>query len=469
MVEDKRPPRNASALIGRDRPLPHARESEQHILGVALMDEQQAHSIRAKLKANAMFYSPSHGAIFDAIVSLLDQEKAPDQLLVASELEKQGKLKEAGGRAYLAEIAGEYGWLSSQIDHHLDLVTQAFMRRKTIGLCADALGRSFDTTEEISDILTDVEEELRGVYAHFDSEGVRPIGEYVAGALDNIEATRHSDEESAGLSTGSDSVDSYFRLRPGEMIVVAARPSIGKSALAMNWQTLLSVLFSHPTLLFSIEMDGEKLAERVLNNLTDSQLGKWGAGDFDSETGGKVANAVDRLKKAELYIDESADIGVVDIRARARQYVREAGVELVAVDYLQIIREKGRLRHRNRESVISMFSQQMKAMAKELKIPVVILAQLNRQAEGEVPRLSHLRESGSIEQDADVVVMLNRERGTGDNDTVFFDAELIIAKNRNGATDVIDARFYPKTQTWVFPDKYGAFLEDEDSYMNREF
>lgn len=442
-------------MIG-DQPLPHDLEIEKSVLGMLILDLRETAPIACrKLRHDGMFYDQRHSLIFNSIMRLAENAMDIDMTLLCNELERVGFLEDVGGRAYVLDVANSTASVAL-FEKYADTLVDMAVKRKMIAASVDTMMKCYDVQCTAKDIIDDAGASLTEIAATKIVAKVRPIGETVLEALEFIEATQAGDTDKIGLSWGYGRLDDLLLLRPGEMIVVAGRPSLGKTAFAVNIAENLAVKRGIPVGMFSLEMSQWMLTVRMMcagarvniKELRGLSQSKWQ----------ELLEAGARLKEAPFYVDDSSDCDIMDIRTTARQMKREYGIRIVMVDYLQFVKAIARGVTQNREVQVAEISRNAKAMARELELPVVILAQLNRQAEsGEGPRVSQLRESGAIEQDADVIALLNRGREP-EPGAEGIEAELIVAKNRNGPTGIVPFTFFPK---WTrFEER--SRIDDED-------
>jgi len=442
-----------SPLLVGDRPLPHNEDAEIAVLGSMLLDPENAiDAAVARLNFPGSFFHPGHQTIFDTLVELCaDRRKSGIDLLSLSDaLDRRGRLEEIGGASYLARILNSVP-SAANVDKYVDIVYDDAVLRRIIASGADIVGQCFDRERSVKELLDAFEEEILGISELHAASAAVPVGEVILKAIDLLDKLRQKDPSVMGLSSGFPDLDALITgFRPGEMIVLAARPSIGKTALALNVACNIA-MNDNPTAvgIFSLEMGTELLVLRLLCTLARVSLGDIRDGAISQARWQGITQQGERLKKAPIYIDDAGTLDIDDLRHRARQMWRKHDVRMIIVDYLQLVRPVSSNRNSTRENEVSQISARLKALAKELNIPVLVLAQLNRQASqpGQRPRLSHLRESGAIEQDADIVALLHRDRDVETDQGVHIDegmdAELIIAKNRNGPTGLVPLTFIP--------------------------
>jgi len=442
-----------SPLLVGDRPLPHNDEAEVAVLGSMLLDPEGAVDVAtAKLKFERSFFNPNHQTIFDTLVEETSERRrgSMDLLSLADALDRKGRLDEVGGASYLARILNSVP-SAANIEKYVDIVYEHAVLRRLIASAAGIVGECFDRERPAKELLDAFEEEILSIAGLHAAAAAVPVGDVIMKAIDLLEKLRHKDRSVMGLSSGFPDLDALITgFRPGEMIVLAARPSIGKTALALNIACNIA-LNDEPAGVgfFSLEMGTELLVLRLLCTLAKVSLGDIRDGAISQARWQGITQQGERLKNAPIYIDDTGALDIDDLRHRARQMWRKYDIQMIIVDYLQLVRPVLASRNSTRENEVSQISARLKALAKELGVPVLVLAQLNRQASqpGQRPRLSHLRESGAIEQDADIVALLHRDRDVENQQGVHIDegmdAELIIAKNRNGPTGLVPLTFIP--------------------------
>lgn len=454
---------NVSVLRLEGRRMPHDEEAEIAVLGSILLDPKTALDIaRTRLgkvgaKADAggkrnAFYNPSHQIIFDAIVQAADgNQERPDAITLADQMERNGQLELIGGRAYLAQVANSVP-SAANIEQYAEIVRQNAVLRALIGAGIDLVDSCFGPVEDAQVLADRIEQEVMELGTG-DSEGALvTVRELTKPALQYINELMQGNPGARGLSSGFKGVDKLITgLRPGDMFVLAARPSIGKTALALNMAASLAMDGENPVPVgfFSLEMPAKLLVIRLICSESRVGLSEIRDGAISDAKLKEVIEAGKRLAATQIVIDDTGGLNILELRHRARQMKREFHIQILFIDYLQLMQADAG-RNASRENQVALMSGSIKALAKELEIPIVVLAQLNRQAEqqGQRPKLGHLRESGAIEQDADVVAILHRNRDdqlkfSAEENRRGIEAELIIAKNRNGETGIAPLTFLP--------------------------
>jgi replicative DNA helicase len=444
----RRAPRRKPAVADAakvDRLPPHSLEAEQGVLGCVLLspNECMGEAIE-KFKGGAeVFYDLRHQTIFTTLVQMYDSREAIDVITLQQRLKDKQLLDAVGGIAYLAGLPDVVP-SSANLSYYMDIVQEKYLLRKMIHTCTEVVGRVYDFEGEVDMLMDEVERDILRISESRVQSQTTTIKDLVKKAINTIEDFHQRQGVLTGVGTGFTDLDKMTSgLHPGEMVVIAARPSMGKTSLAMNIAENAAIEQRLPVGVFSLEMTAESLVLRMLCsrsrvNLRNVREGFLAERDFPKLTGsaGKLANA-------PLFIDDSSALSILQLRAKARRMAQQYGIKLFVIDYLQLLHSTSR-RAENRQQEISDISSGIKSLAKELKVPVIVLSQLNREIErekGRAPRLSDLRESGAIEQDADVVGLLYRPKAGGEDDEGAPAAEeeaipvnLLIAKQRNGPT-----------------------------------
>ncbi len=419
---------------------PHAIEAEMNVLGSMLIDPQVIGDVILVLRSGDDFYKPANGSIYEAMVELYDKHGAMDIVLLNQLLVDRDILSTVGGLNYLVELASAVPSAASAL-HHARLVRNKAAIRHLIDTAGDILYDAYHSSENALVILEAAEQRIFQIAQQSEQSHAVTMQELVYQAYDLISAA--DGEHLTGVPTGYHDLDEMtYGLQKGEMIIIAARPSMGKTALALNIAEQMA-LAGYPTGFFSLEMSKEQLVQRILSSRSRVDSKKLRRGMLNTDEDGSLQNACRELHDAPIYIDDTAGLTLLQMRAKARRLAAKHDIKALVVDYLQLMSAGGRVESRQME--ISEISRGVKAMARELNIPVICLSQLNRaaeQREGHRPRMSDLRESGSLEQDADVVMMLHREEYYHQADPDWAEmneeklgvAELILAKQRNGPT-----------------------------------
>ena len=421
----------------------------------------------SKLNFDDAFHKPAHQEVFGALVDLANDSPRTgiDLITLTEALDRRGKLDECGGRAYLSQLLVSVP-TAANIERYADIVHKNAVLRRLIRTSADILNRCFDPQDDLDELLDAIEAEILSVTGLSEGSGAKAVADLMLPAIDHLDKLHSGDLEVMGIQTGYEDLDNMITgLRPGEMTVLAARPSIGKTAMALNFALNMAVRENPvPVGFFSLEMSAELLVLRLLCSHARVGLGDIRDGAVSQAKWQQITEAGQMLRESQIYIDDTGGLDIMEMRSRARRMKRDWDIGIIFIDYLQLLRANVG-KNATRENEVSRISGGIKALSKELEVPIVVLAQLNRQAEqaGQRPKLSHLRESGAIEQDADVVALLHREREAqmeGEANVIQegMDAELIIAKHRNGPTGIVPLTFLPTYTRFESRSRY----TDED-------
>ncbi len=422
---------------------PHTLEAEKAVIGAILLDNA-ALSIAIEHISEEAFYKKAHRDIFQAMEHLFQKGEAIDVITLSEELKRLGTYQSAGGASYLATILDEVH-TSANIEHYARLVLEKYILRRLISVSGEVATECYSAERETEDILDDAEKRIFEISEKGVRKGFIPIGRIIKQRFENIEELYESRRHVSGLPSAFDELDSYTSgFQNSDLVIIAGRPSMGKTSFALNIAQHLAIREKVPVGLFSLEMANEQLVMRLLCSEARVDSHRLRTGYLKSKEYAELAIVAGYLSEAPIYIDDTAGISTMEIRAKARRLKAEVNVGLIIIDYLQLI--SVRERAENRQQQISIISRGLKALAKELDVPVIALSQLSRAVEARGgdrrPMLSDLRESGAIEQDADVVLFLYRpEIYEGDESESKGTAELIIGKQRNGPTGTIKLAF----------------------------
>jgi len=434
-----RDPRGDARL---DRVPPHDLLAEQSAIGGMLLSKDAAADVIEAVRG-ADFYIPKHEIIFDAILSLYSRGEPTDVIAVTDELTKQGELGRAGGPEYLHELTSLVP-TAAHAGFYAGIVAEKAILRRLVEAGTRIVQMGYASEGEVTDLVNSAQAEIYAVHGGVDSEDFVPLAHAVTGAIDEIEAARSRDGSMVGVPTGFAELDELTNgLHPGQLIVIAARPAIGKSTLGMDIARAAAIKHRLPSIVFSLEMGRSEIAMRLLSAEASVPLHHMRKGSVHDQDWKTIASTMGRINEAPLFIDDSPNMTLVEIRAKCRRLKQRAGLKLVVIDYLQLMTSGKRVESRQQE--VSEFSRALKLLAKELDVPVIAISQLNRGPEQRVdkkPMLSDLRESGSIEQDADMVILLHREDAYDPNGPRAGEADFIVAKHRNGPTKTITVAFH---------------------------
>ena len=436
-----------------DRLPPHSPEAEQGVLGCVLLSPNECMGeCIEKLKDDGqqVFYDLRHQTIYEALATMYDAREAVDIITLQQKLKDKQLLEQIGGIAYLSQLQDSVP-SAANLSYYLEIIQEKFLLRRMIATCTDVEGRVYDYEGDVETLLDEVEKEILRINESRAQSSTSSVKELVGKAILTVENYFGRQGTLNGVGTGFPDLDRMTDgLHGSEMIVIAARPSMGKTSLAMNIVEHVVLEQNLPTGVFSLEMSAESLVLRMLCSIARVNLRSIREGFMSEADFPKLTSAAGRLAKAKLLIDDTAGLSILDLRARARRMHQQHGVKLFVIDYLQLLHSTARRSLDNRQQEIADISSGIKALAKELNVPVIVLAQLNRELEKDKsrkPRLSDLRESGAIEQDADVVGLLYKPSAGDDEDGVPTEesdglpVNLLIAKQRNGPTGDINLTF----------------------------
>jgi replicative DNA helicase len=427
---------------------PHSVEAEQGVLGSMLISPRDTIAECVEKINEEYFYVPAHQAIYTVLVELWNAGQAIDLITFTQVLRDRNLLESLGGAAFVTSLF-TFVPTAANVHYYLEIVRDKYILRSIIAAATESVRRAYEEQDEVGNLLDEVEQKIFAVGEDRFKGQMLSMKDQVMEAIESIEKLYERKGGITGISTGFVEFDRMTSgMHPSEMIVIAARPSMGKTALAMNIAEHVAVNEKLSVGVFSLEMSSQQLVQRLLCsrarvNLQKVRDGFLGERDFPSLTA-----AASKLAEAKIFIDDSASLTILELRAKARRLKAQQDVQLIIVDYLQLLRSTSRRAQDNRQLEISEISAGLKGLAKELKIPLIVVAQLNRQPEarsGGKPRLSDLRESGSIEQDADLVGLLVRPEIYEEDEEARAEkageAELIIAKQRNGPVGEISLTF----------------------------
>lgn len=414
---------------------PHDLAAEVSVLGSILIDSEAIIHVAEILMADD-FYEPAHKLIYEAMVFLFEQRKPIDAVTLSSQLKKTKHLSNVGGASAIAKLTNEVS-TSSNVTHYANLVAEASMRRSIISTSAELGELAFDESQESRDILDLTEQKIFAISQKQDREAFIPIKDTLAESFERLDEMQRNPNAMRGIPTGLADLDNILAgFGKSNLLILAARPGMGKTALSLNIAQHMAVNERKKVGFFSLEMSKEELVDRLLVSQADIDAWRLKTGRLDQQDFMKLSDAMGVLADAEIYIDDKPGMTVFEMRTKARRLTMEHGLDFLVVDYLQLAH--GRTKD-NRVQEVAEISQGLKNIARELRIPVLALSQLSRAIESrgeKTPQLSDLRESGSIEQDADAVMFLYRK-----DDDIRESVNLKIAKHRHGSTGDIDLYF----------------------------
>jgi len=421
---------------------PHNIEAEQAVLGCMLLDSDVIPTVTELIRSSD-FYREDHREICEAIIDIVENAGPVDIITVAEQLQQRGTLEKVGGIDYLASITSAVP-TTANARHYAKIVEEKSLLRRLIKAAQDIAGMSYDEAEEAEFVLDKAEKAIFDIIERRSTQGFTHIKDVLLETFSRLEELYNSKSPITGVPTGFTDLDMKTAgLQNSDLILIAARPGMGKTAMALNIAQYAAVQKHVPVALFNLEMSKDQLVNRMLCSEVMVDSHKMRTGKLDDEDWKKIARALGPLSEAPIYIDDTPGLTVMDIRAKCRRLKLEKRLGLVVIDYLQLMRGRGRAENRQQE--VSEISRSLKILAKELNVPVVTMSQLSRGPESRTdhrPMLSDLRESGAIEQDADIVMFLYRDDYYNPDSDKKNIAEVIIAKHRNGSTGTIYLKWF---------------------------
>jgi replicative DNA helicase len=424
-----------------ERSLPHNLEAERCVLG-AILIHNDAFNQAAELLDSDDFFRDAHRRVFDKMVDLNERGEAIDLVTLKDELGRSGDLESVGGAAYIAGLVDGVP-RSTHVEYYARIVKEKATLRNLIFSANKILDTAYDAEEDSERVLDQAEQAIFAIADHNLHAGFVPLRDLVQGSFDAIEKLQEHKGVVTGVPSGFVDIDELTSgFQPSDLVIIAARPSMGKTAFVLNVAQHLGVKTDMTIGVFSLEMSKEQLFMRMLTAEAGIDSHKFRGGFLGDRDYGELSAALGRLSEAKVFIDDSASIGVLEMRAKARRLKSEHGLHLIVIDYLQLMQGRGRFDNRTQE--LASISRSLKGLAKELHVPVLALSQLSRAPESRSdrrPQLSDLRESGALEQDADLVMFIYREEQYDPNPENENLAEIIIGKQRNGPTGVVKLAF----------------------------
>ena len=419
---------------------PHDLEAEQAIIGSMLTDKDAVISAMEILK-NEDFYREDNRTIYSAILNLYNKSEPIDIITVKAELESMGKFDQVGGLEYLAELPEKVPTTANAVKY-IKIVEEKSTLRRLIKTANEIIDSGYDNTQEVEDVMESAEKKIFDIMQDKNQKGYSPIKEVLVESFTKLEELYNRKQHITGVPSGFSGLDYRTAgFHGSELILIAARPAMGKTAFALNIATNAAVRHNVPAAVFSLEMSKEQLVNRILCSESMVDSNKVRTGKLEEEDWSKLAESIGPLSESKIYIDDTPGISITEIRAKCRKLKLEKDIGMVVIDYLQLIQGSGNRRNGSREQEISEISRSLKILAKELNVPVIALSQLSRAAEQRVdhrPMLSDLRESGAIEQDADIVMFLYRDDYYNEDSEKKNIAEVIISKHRGGSTGTVE-------------------------------
>ena len=450
---------------------PQALALEESVLGALMLDQMALINVVEILRSE-FFYAHEHQVIYEAIRYLFDHSQPVDLLTVVNRLRNDGKLEEAGGAYAVAKLT-ENVVSAAHIEFHVRVLSEKFIQRELIRLSNETIKNAYDETTDVVKLLDDTEQKLMDINDRNFRSDYKPLSEFVATAREEMKKAEEKTDGFSGLGCGFTALDRMTTgFQPGTLIILAARPAMGKTACALSMARNMAIDYKKPVAIFSLEMTGQELALRLLSAESQIEGKVLKMGHLKADEQARMRLAAQTLSDAPIYIDDTPQLSIFELRAKARRLKDRFGIQMIFIDYLQLMTaasSDNNNRNSNREQEISMISRQLKALSKELGIPVLAMSQLNRTVEGRnnnIPQLSDLRESGAIEQDADIVIFIYRPEYYGINEydggeSTAGKADLIVAKHRSGETG---------TARVMFEKQFARFMDvpqfSEADYMS---
>jgi len=454
-----------------DKVQPQARHLEDAVLGALMLDKDAVSEVIDILKPES-FYVHANQIVYEAIQTLFADSQPVDVLTVTAQLRKMGKIDEIGGPFYLAQLTNKVG-TTANVETHARLVTEKYILRELIRSSNEVIKDAFEETTDVFDLLDKAEQNLFNITQGNIRKNYDTMGNLLNEAIKQIEEISKNTEGVTGVPSGFVALDALTAgWQRSDLIIMAARPGMGKTSFVLRIARNAAIDFKKPIALFSLEMSSVQLVQRLISAEAEIPSEKLRKGNLAGHEWAALTSKLNKLSEAPIYIDDTAGINIFELRAKCRRLKMKHDIQMVVIDYLQLMTGAGDGKGGNREQEISTISRSLKAIAKELNIPVIALSQLSRAVEQrgglKKPQLSDLRESGAIEQDADMVVFLYRPEYYGfdqdeDGNPTQGVAEIIIAKHRNGALDTVKTRFVGKFAKFVELNS----MEESNPYYDR--
>lgn len=452
---------------------PQALDLEQAVLGALMIDNDALSNSIELLKAES-FYQTEHQKIFSAIEDLFNNAQPVDILTVTNLLKQKGELKNIGGASFVSKLTNRIA-SAANIETHARIIAQKFIQRELIRISSTTIKDAYDDTTDVFDLLNDAEQGLFEISEGNIRKNYDKMSTLIRQALDQIEEIKNKEDGLSGVPSGFTELD---RVTSGwqnsDLVILAARPGMGKTAFVLSMARNTAVQFKKPVAIFSLEMSSVQLVNRLIASESGIPADKLRKGNLEEHEWIQLNQQISQLSEAPLFIDDTPALTIFELRAKCRRLVRNNGVELVVIDYLQLMHAGGSNKSGNREQEISTISRSLKSIAKELNVPIIALSQLSRAVEtrggDKRPMLSDLRESGAIEQDADIVCFIYRpeyygftewpDTSPGQDPDCQGQGEIIVAKHRNGSLENIKLRFIPQLAKFTDLDSFGFSNDD---------
>lgn len=438
-------------MIGRIPP--HSLEAEQSVLGAMILDKEAINTAIEIIRPND-FYKEANKEIFESILILFNKNEPVDLITLSEELKRRGTLENTGGVTYLANLSSGVA-TTANTKYYCKIVEEKAILRRLIKASDEVIAKSYEDSDEVNSIIETAEKNIFDITQGRNREGFSPISEVLLSSFSQIEERAANQGALTGLTTGFTDLDHKISgLQKADLILLAARPSMGKTAFGINIVTNAALKAGAQVAIFSLEMSKEQLVQRMISATAHVDLQKIISGSLAEDEWIEIINSMSPLSQAGIYIDDTPGISLMEMKAKCRRLKIEKGLDLVMIDYLQLMQLEGKQESRQQE--ISSISRGLKALAKEMECPVIALSQLSRAPElrsDHRPILSDLRESGAIEQDADIVMFLYRDEYYHEDSELKNIGEVIIAKHRNGPTGNLEL---------VWKGEYTKFLNKEN-------
>lgn len=459
---------------------PQAIELEEVVLG-ALMLEKDAYVAVCEFLKKECFYKDVHQTIYEAITNLSLNQEPVDLLTVSQQLKRMGKLEEVGGQSFISELTGKVA-SAANIEYHAQIIVQKYLSRELIRISSDIQKKAYDEKQDVDELMQDAEGQLFEITQRNLKKDVTHIQPVISKAIDLIEIAANKQDGYTGIPSGFNGIDTITSgWQKSDLIIIAARPAMGKTAFVLSMAKNMALDYEQPVAVFSLEMSNIQLVNRLIVNVAEIEGDKIKRGKLAPFEWEQLRLRTATLQKAPIFVDDTPSLSVFELRTKARRLVKEHKIQCIIIDYLQLMNASG-MTYGSREQEVSIISRSLKGLAKELDIPIIALSQLNRGVEGRTgadkrPQLSDLRESGAIEQDADMVLFIHRpeyykitqdEQG---ND-LRGKAEIIIAKHRNGSTGDVLLRFkqdFIKFTNLASEESYAEFQSKSTDSQEHDF
>ncbi len=437
---------------------PHSLEAERTLLGALMLDKDAITKI-ADIVTIGDFYKDAHNTIFEAMLALYENSDPIDVLSISNRLEETGKIDDVGGASYLASLVAGVS-SASNITYYARIIQKKAILRRLIAVAAEINEMGYNEAQDIESVLDDAEQALFGISQQSLKQEFMPIKRILGQAFDRLDDLHKNKGEMRGVPTGFADLDMLLSgLQKSDLVILAARPSVGKTSLALDIARHVGTMSNIPVGIFSLEMSADQLVDRMIAAEANIDLWRLRTGNLQEDDFAKINETMGRLSEAPIFIDDTSTANIMEMRTMARRLQAEHDLGLIIIDYLQLMEGRN---NENRVQEISEISRGLKTLAKELNIPILALSQLSRAVESrpdQRPKLSDLRESGSIEQDADVVMFIYREDRVDPETENKGIAEIIVAKHRNGPVGVKQLYFHEES---------ASYKNLETTYENKE-